>query len=140
MKKIIITCAVLCFGTAVSFAQDAATPATQAQPVMPMRANQSPLTPEQHAQRLAKRDEAMFQLNPDQSKKVYDVEFEFVSAMEKFRSENKQPNQAEREAIMNKKDAKMKEILTADQYTKYDMSRNRQRNPAMAPATQQQAK
>jgi len=138
MKKIIISCAMLTFGTVVSFAQDAKTNATPATIQPAMQANPTPMTPEQHAQRLTKRDEMMFTLTPEQSKKVYDVELEFVSAMEKFRSENKQATPEERGAIMDKKDAKMKVILTADQYTKYTMSRNRQRNAPMTPGTQMQ--
>ena len=137
MKKIIITCALLTVGTMVSFAQNAATPNAAPNAGQAAQARPTPLTSEDRAQRLSKRDEMMLTLTPEQTKKVYDVELEFVTAMDKFRTENKQASPAERSAIMDKKDAKMKAILTAEQFTKYDMSRNRQRMP-LTPTTQQQ--
>ena len=138
MKKIIVTCALLTVGSMVSFAQNANTPNAAPKAGQTAQANQAPMTAADRAQRLSKRDEMMFTLTPEQSKKVYDVELEFVTAMDKFRTENKQAGPAERNAILDKKDAKMKAILTPEQYTKYDMSRNRQRNAPQTPGGAQQ--
>ena len=135
MKKVIITCAFLTVaGSMVSFAQ---TTTTSADPnAAPAQTMHVPMTPEQRADRMTKRDGMMFTLTPEQSKKVYDVELEFATSLEKMRAEGKPPTPEARESIMNKKDAKMKEILTAEQYAKYDVSRNRPHNGPLTPAAQ----
>lgn len=138
MKKLIITCALLTAASMVSFAQNTPTgmepgAAQTAQQPRPM-----PATPEEMATRRTKVDEKMFNLTPDQMKGVHDIELEFCTANQKFRSEAKQPTKEEMEGIMTKRDQKMKAILTPDQYAKYEVTRSRQRNAPMTPATQAQ--
>jgi hypothetical protein len=141
MKKLIITCALLSVGSVVSFAQSTTTTTTNMDPNGGQNAAQqrpAAMNPEQMADRRTKMDEKMLALTPDQIKPVHDVELDFMTAMSKFRTEGKQPTPDQMQSILDKRDQKMKTILTADQYSKYSVSRGGQHNAPMPPANQPQ--
>lgn len=125
MKKLIITCALLTSASIASFAQSNAA-AQAASQNKPANANK-PMNTEQLAQRRVKMDVAQFGLNADQEKKVYNVELEFTTAMEKYRSAGQQPGQGQMANLTTKRDEGMKAILTPEQYAKYEQTRPKQR-------------
>jgi len=135
MKKLILTCALLTVATMVSFAQTTTTPTPSMAPTdAQARPTPAPMNAEQTADRRTKMDEKMLTLTPDQVKVVHDIELDFMNAVMKFRAEGKQPTPEQMQDLKTKKDQKMKAVLTADQYSKYDVASNRQRNAPMAPA------
>jgi len=114
MKKMILTCALLASASIASFAQANAPQGKPANPNKPMA------NAEQMADRRTQADVKQFNLNPDQAKKVHEVELEFSQAMEKYRAAGQTPGQGQRMNLTTRRDQRMKEILTPEQYTKYE--------------------
>ena len=133
MKKLIITCALLTAASIVSFAQDTKAPTPQ-----PMPHNGLPVSTEQMAMRRSKMDEKMYNLTPEQTKGAYDIELEFTKTMEKFRAMGQPVSKNEQVKMQQTRDAKMKTLLNAEQYAKYDAQRSRERMAPMTPEQQQQ--
>ena len=129
-----ITC-VLLSSAAISFAQSNATttPATTAQQAQQQVAPNRPMmNPEQMAKRRSTMEAKQYGLNPEQTTKVEAVELEYFQAMEKYRAAGQQPSQGQKGNLDARRDGKMKEIMTPEQYTKFEGGRNRER---MAPNT-----
>ena len=156
MKKLMLTCAILCAVSLIASAQDksAPTPAQSApagaQPAPPPPAMRPPgPNPEQMAQQRANSFKTDLSLNEDQYKKAYDAELEFSKVLVKARMRpapgTPRPDRAAMQQAIQKantdKDAKYKEFLTADQWTKYDAGRPKMppppapTAPAPVPAT-----
>ena len=131
MKKLILTCAVLASASIASFAQANAS-ATPPQQGKPATANKPMMNTEQMADRRTKMDEKQLGLNPDQTKKAHDVELEFTQAMEKYRAAGQAPSPGQMGNLTSRRDQRMKEILTAEQYAKYEQI-NAKRNMAGNP-------
>src|ERR1700733_1938255 len=108
MKKLIIACMLITGASTASFAQNG-TPSTGPGPA-PSAASQ--VNVEQQAHRRAGMDVKLYGLTDDQAKSAYDIELEFMSAMNKYRTEGKQPNQGQMGNIQTRRDQKMKAILT----------------------------
>ncbi len=135
MKKLIITCLLLSSASVVSFAQSNAAP--QPNRNAPGGPNKPVMNSQQMAERRTKADVQQFGLNPEQAKKVQAVELDFFSAMEKYRAAGQQPNIGQMGNLNARRDAKMKEILTPEQYAKFEAGRNKERvAPAPANANQ----
>ena len=128
MKKLILTCAILAAASVASFAQTAAAP--QAAQAKPVPANK-PMNAEQLAERRTKVAEKQYGLNPDQTKKVHEVEMEFTQAMEKYRTAGQTPGPGQLGNLTVRRDQQMKEILTAEQFAKYEQL-NAKRNANQA--------
>jgi len=133
MKKLAITC-VLLSSAAASFAQTAATaPATPPPPQAQQAAPNRPMmTPEQMAKRRATMEAKQYSFTAEQTPKAEAVELEFFQALEKYRATGAQPSQGQMGNLTARRDAKMKELMTPEQYAKFDAGRNRER---MAPNT-----
>ena len=142
MKKLMITC-VLLSSAAVSFAQASNTAAATTAPQAQQAPNRPMMTPEQQAKRRAGMDAKQFTLTPEQTTKAEAVELEFFQGMEKYRAAGQQPNQGQMGNLTARRDGKLKELRTPEQYTKYEGMRNKERMaphgpanaPNMAPAT-----
>ena len=129
MKKLIIALAIVTIVTSVSFAQVANTPQPNA------AANVHVETPEQTAQRVAANavrakematnvtndQQKNFGLNNDQYKKAYEANLEcFTKLMENRNNPNKRHfDPKENFGYFDERDAKLKTIMTDEQYTKY---------------------
>ena len=126
MKKFVLM-AMLSLG-AIGFAQDRPGPGARER-----------MTPEQRTEKRVERLTKELSLNDKQQKEVKDLFASQEDNMQKMRMDNKDKKADNREAMMQKmkvdrdaQDAKMKSILTADQYKKYtelqkkDMERMKQ--------------
>lgn len=129
MKKLIITCMLLTGASMASFAQDN-TPSKG--PAQPPHAT-SQINTEQMAHRRANMDAKMYGLTEEQAKSAYDIEMEFQTAMDRYRAEGKTPSQGQLGNIQTRRDEKMKALLNADQYKKYEMMKGKQGTSPMAP-------
>jgi len=78
------------------------------------------MTPEDRATKQAQRMTETLQLNADQKQKVYDLSLETAKQMQELRSSGDHDAMKD---VKEKNDTKMKGILTADQYTKYQEMR-----------------
>jgi len=79
------------------------------------------MTPEERAKTNTERLEKLLSLKADQKTKVHAIELEIGKEMSALRQNNSQ-GEARREAMQKlnaKRDAKYKEVLTADQFKKY---------------------
>ena len=133
MKKLIFTCAMLTGLSMVSFAQanqmapTQATNAVQA-PTNVMQPSEQQLAQqkkqaEQMAERQTSQMKQQYGLNDEQYKKVFEVNQAFMTKMMANRNPpNRQSNPNDRQAIMDEKNAKLKKILTPEQYSKYETS------------------
>ena len=140
MKKLIITCAILAWGSAASFAQtQQTTTMVPQQGAASSKASQvSPTVRQVQVEQIAERRAKIYQqeygLNAEQYKKSYDAELEYMKEQMHFRQENKQPSQEDVTRLNMIKDQKYKAFLNKDQYQKYISASNRQpMQPAMHP-------
>jgi hypothetical protein len=134
MKKLIITCALLTSASMLSFAQSTQTPATTAaQPngAPQAHAQQQRPTAEQIAERHAQADKKQFNLDDNQYKGVYTAELEYYKQMLDMRDKGTQPTPDQAQKLRTDKDAKIKAVMTPEQYAKYN---NNRPNPQMQPA------
>ncbi len=139
MKKLMITC-VLLSSAAVSFAQSNTTaPATTAPQAEQAAANRPMMNAEQMAKRRAGMDVKQYGLTAEQAPKVEAVELEFCQAMQKYRAAGQQPNQGQMGNLTARRDGKMKEIMTPEQYAKFEAGRNKERMAPQGPANAAQA-
>ena len=144
MKKLIVTCALLTAASMVSFAQTTTTTTTTgmdangAQQTAAHPHASLPISAAQMAERRAKMDVKQFGLTDDQYKGVLDIETEYTNALERYHAEGKQPNIGQMGNLNARKDAKMKAIMSPEQYAKYDEMRSKDRRQPMTPATQMQ--
>ena len=136
MKKLIITCLLLSSASVVSFAQAnaPAAPPQGAANAQHNGQNKPAMNAEQMAQRRTKMETQQFGLSADQSTKVQAVETEFFTAMEKYRASGAQPNVGQMGNLTSRRDAKLKEIFTPEQYAKYEAGKSKGQNAPMAPA------
>lgn len=141
MKKIIITCAMITSVSMIASAQDmkpsGPTPSAP-QTTMAPRPPMSPANSEQMQQRMAegqaKNMERQFALNAEQYKGVYQACLDFSKGMGEMRGPGKTPKPGDREKLEATRDAKFKQILTSEQYAKYETTRQRRMPPPGAPA------
>lgn len=75
------------------------------------------MTPEERATKQAQRMTQALQLTADQKQQVYDLALQTAKQMEAARSSG---DRSAMKAMRDQNDAKMKSILTADQYTKFE--------------------
>lgn len=149
MKKFITTSILIATVCVAADAQSANKSTTQTTQTLSMQAPQSQtasqdpttipynqLTQEQKDQRLssqaerrAKYFEKEFSLSPMQYKGVYDACLQFVKDQQAFRDNGKQPNREENISMMDVMDAKLKKVMTTEQYTKYAATIHRPQAP-----------
>ena len=154
MKKLMLTCAILCAISGIATAQDNAAP-NMAQPApggapppppqaRPMRPGPNPAM---MAEQRAKSMQNQLALTDDQYKKAYDAELEFCTVLVQARNRPApgapRANPAEMQQAIQKanvtKEAKYKEMLNADQWTKYQASNPKMPTPPPPPAATQPA-
>ena len=115
--------------------QNNAAPQTNAAPQQAVARPQQP-QPEQMAERRAQIYKKQYDLNDQQYKGVYSAELEYMKQMMDMRAKGQQPTMEQNQQMMAAKDAKFKNVMTPDQYTKYSSSRPQQnQQKAVAPAT-----
>jgi len=110
MKKIIFTLSLILMATLFAFAQESAS------------ANKSNMTAEQKAEIKSQKMAKELSLNADQQTKVKAAILKKQQAMEGLRTKyanDKTGMEAEKKKLKDQKDMEMKNILTADQYKKY---------------------
>ena len=94
-----------------------------AQPGQGQGGQRQQMTPEERAKAETDRLEKLLTLKADQKTKIYAIEIELGKEMTKLRENNQGGDrEAMREAmqkIRTKREAKYKEVLTADQFKKY---------------------
>ena len=111
MKKLFVLC--IMFLATVTFAT-----AQQGQG----QGQRQQMTPEERAKAQTERLEKLLTLKADQKTKVQAIELEYAKESSKIRQDNQGNREAMREAMQKlntKRDAKYKEVLTADQFKKY---------------------
>ncbi len=84
-------------------------------------------------------DTKQYGLNPEQATKAEAVELEFFQALEKYRASGVQPNQGQMGNLTARRDGKMKELMTPEQYAKFEAGRNREHMAPNTPANAPQA-
>ncbi len=141
MKKIIFTCALFTFVSIISFAQskqtgNAAHPNTAAAtpPPPPPPAPPGQLTPQQMAEQRAKAIQQQYKLSPEQYKGAYKVETDFFTQERQLRTSGAPIGQGQIMQMMMGRDQKYKEIMTPEQWAKYDETRPKMTPPASQPA------
>lgn len=132
MKKLIITSALFAFVAAPVFAQSAKISAAPQASNKPANNMNRPPMADKIAERQAKAYQAQYKLSDDQYKGVYDACLEFARTMETKRNENKQMNAAEFKEALDKRNTKMKSVMTAEQYKAFEATQNHSM-PAKAP-------
>jgi Spy/CpxP family protein refolding chaperone len=113
MKKLILTCALIMSVSVVSFAQAQSNAGTTIQ---------TKATAEELADRNTKAYEKQLSLTAEQSKAIHDVELSFIKQSQQMHAGGATPSQGQLMQHQMSKDHKMKQILTADQYTTYQAS------------------
>ncbi len=118
MKKLIVTCAIIAFGTVVSFAQSAQIQpnGTHAQKVhTPIKQ-----TPQELAQNDCKYYQQQIKLNDMQFKGTYDASVEMYTQLIAIRNANPTKDMVEEnQKLMSTRDQKFKAILSEQQYNDY---------------------
>jgi Spy/CpxP family protein refolding chaperone len=116
MKKMIITCALIAAASVMSYAQNAAS-ATSPASANSASANQA--MAEHMAEKNTKMYEKQLGLSAEQTKKVHDLELANANQMMAIRSQGGQPGEGQMMQLRMGHDQQMKNILTPDQFTKY---------------------
>ena len=129
MKKLIITCALVTSASMVSFAQANQTTQTTTSQAASNASAQNMPSPEQMAERHAKAYEQQLKLTPEQYKGVYQAELDFTKQHQQMRANGGQPGSGQVMQMNMAKDQKFKQILTAEQYAKYDATRPKMAAP-----------
>lgn len=124
MKKLLILLASVALTTGVASAQttNASSSSDVQRPQGPRGGDRQQRTPEQMADARAQQLTKQLNLNADQSAKIHQLTLEQAQEMQAKRAQN----QADRKAMGADRDryeAQLKDILTADQYTKYTQER-----------------
>ena len=134
MKKMIITCALIASASVMSYAQNAAS-ATSPASANSASANQA--IAEHMADKNTKMYEKQLGLTAEQSKKVHDVELANANQMMAMRAQGMQPGEGQMVQMRMGHDQQMKNILTPEQFTKYQATRPvaPMRPAGVAPAT-----
>ena len=116
MKKIILTVAIALTAFTASYAQ---------------KDNKPKLTPEQRAEKVASNLKTKLALSDEQQKKVYQIQVEKMKKAEEWRKANHEAMESkreERQAFMKANDAKLQEVLTADQKKTYEALRQERKS------------
>ncbi|MDB5020954.1 MAG: hypothetical protein JWQ28_2081 [Pedobacter sp.] len=116
MKKIILTLALAVTALTASYAQ---------------KANRVELTPEQKAEKVATNLKAKLSLSDEQKTKVYKLEVDRIKKADEWRKGNHEAMKSkmeERQAFMKANDAKLEQILTADQKKTYEALREKKKS------------
>ncbi len=141
MKKLILTCALLSCASMAAMAQGAKqapmNPASQPGAPVPPPPPGGPNGSEQRqtmmATNQAKFLEKQYGLNADQYKGTFAACLDFVKAMDAQRMSGKPPTPTDMQKLDAEKDAKLKKVMTAEQFTKYSSSKMRPGGPGAAP-------
>jgi hypothetical protein len=152
MKKLLILAAAFALTTGAASAQtDNAAAQGQGQGGGRQGGAYANMTPEQRADAMSKRLTEQLTLTPDQTEKVRQVSLSQSQQMAAVRakyasSDDRQAMRPEMQALRDQQDTKLKEILTAEQYTKYTQTRDErggarggQAGPALTPPPADQA-
>ena len=113
MKKLILTCALISFVSVLSYGQNTAAPATTS-----TRA-QAP-APEKAAEMRANRYKQQLNLTDEQYKGVYAAELEYVKQDQMFRANGQPVPDGPAMQMRMAHDQKFQQVLTAEQYAKYE--------------------
>jgi hypothetical protein len=131
MKKLIITCALVAFGSMVSFAQSAkstnTTKAGKSTQAAPKTHSESAL--EQTATKNANDYKKKLGLRADQYNAIYNVELEYLKQQQAMSANGAKPTDGQSMQARMGKDQRFQNVLTPEQYAKYQSS-----YPAAAPA------
>ena len=133
MKKLITTCALLTTVTMVSFAQTKQTSHTMSMQPQSNQPNALAAAPapvaskaaQQMADRRAKIYEKQYGLSPAQTKGVYKAELEYAMQEEQARAHGGQPGEGQMMQMGMARDMKLKEVMTPEQYTKYEATKTK---------------
>ncbi len=120
MKRFIITFAMLAGIASAAFAQNAQVAGNQADAAQ-VEASKKKMA-EQMAERHTRELQRQYGLTEEQYKKAYEANLVFSAKMVNNRNPtNKTVSPTEIQSIMDERDAKLKTIMTPDQYKQYDM-------------------
>jgi protein CpxP len=119
MKKMIITCALIASASVMSYAQNAA---SQTAPASGNAANNQAMAAHM-AEKNTKMYEKQLGLTAEQSKKVHDLELVNANQMMAMQSQGVQPGEGQMMQMRMGHDQQMKNILTPEQFTKYQATR-----------------
>lgn len=108
MKKLIMVLAICCGLQATVTAQP-----------HDRKAAHRTMTPEQRAQKQTEKMQEALQLSEAQKKAVYDLNLQTATEMQTARKADKEKNKQQFKAMHDRKEAKLKTILDAGQYSKY---------------------
>jgi Spy/CpxP family protein refolding chaperone len=135
MKKTLILLAALAFTSAgTSFAQTAAPAATQATK-MKAKQNKPKKSPQQKADHGAAKMAKELGLNADQEARIEKIllarQQELKPLKEKY-GQDRKAGQSEMKAVKDRYKAQIKEVLTAEQYAKYEQLKDDQKGKGRA--------
>lgn len=141
MKKLIITCALLSATSLASFAQNQTTTTMSMQAPQDAKSQAPGMAPanprmppvEMMADRRSKMYEKQLSLTADQTKSIYQAELAFWKEDFSSRANGAQPGPGQTAQNQMGKDMKFKQILTPEQYAKYEATRPNP-NPMQKPA------
>jgi hypothetical protein len=117
MRKLILTCALLTSVSLLSFGQNMAPAQQQATPARTAPA------PEKIAEMRANRYKQQLGLTDDQVKGIYAAELEYAKANQQFTANGQPVPSGPAQQMMMTHDQKFQQVLTADQFAKYDKMR-----------------
>ena len=129
-----ITCALLTTVSLASFAQSKQTSHTMS--MEPQAQARTPLTPgpaaskqaQQVAERRAKIYQKQYSLSPQQYKGVYQAELDYAIQDEQAHMNGGQPGEGQAAQMIMARDMRLKNVMTPEQYTKYESATNKQKN------------
>lgn len=127
MKKLITTCAILATATAATFAQSKATmksTAPKAATATSAAAAKSGPTPEELAQRSAKTMQAQLGLSAEEYKGVYEAELSYQKDLKTAKESGYEPGPGQTMQMGMTKDQRIKSVLTAEHYSKYEAAKS----------------
>ncbi len=77
------------------------------------------VTPEQRAERQAERMKEALQLTEDQKKAIYELNLQSANKMKAYKKDQRDANKDQFKKMRDEREAKMKSILTPEQYEKH---------------------
>jgi hypothetical protein len=120
MKKLIITCCLIASASIVSFGQTVQT--TNKPTVFRNSAVNRQVAPtvEATAERTTKAYQRQLGLNPEQYKGVYQAELNYLKQNQQMHENGAKPGEGQAAQMVMGKDQQIKNVLTAEQFTKYE--------------------
>jgi Spy/CpxP family protein refolding chaperone len=86
------------------------------------------MTPEQRAQKQTERMQEALQLTADQKKAIYELNLQSAKDRKAAKGEAREANREKFKAMHEQKDARLKSILSAEQFKKYQATKAERMN------------